>query len=184
MPRRCTHSNFLGTNSCNAPFNLGKVIFSDPNTEQHDVTWLCYEHSNFVVDTLFDSIKVLDTRIKFLEQKISSESKTPDYVMGADEKLIKKQNHDNAGIYKRERENIKKLKDIKNDMMWNVCRHPLCGKHFKDDETIYSAVFFTSRGKMRKTVYLHRDCWVKVKGMVGILHPYQKGQFTMDMVVQ
>ena len=182
MPKGCTHANFLGTNSCNNPFNLGKVIFNDPHLEKSDVTWLCIEHSNHLIDKLFDSIKVLDKRIEWLEEKISSENKIPDYVMGDDEKLVRKHNLDNSGMMKRERENIAKLKKIKNDMMWNTCRHPLCGKHFKDDELIWSAVFFTPRGKMRKTIYLHHECWIKVKGMSGIMHPYQTGQFTIDML--
>ena len=182
MTKRCTHTNFLGTNSCRQPYNLGKVIFNDPHLDKSDVTWLCIEHSDNVIDKLFDSILVLGKRIEWLEDKISNEGKTPDYVMGDDEKLIKKFNKDHSDQMKRERENVNKLKGIKNDMMWNTCRHPLCGKKFKDDELIYSAVFFTPRGKMRKTIYLHHECWIKVKGMTGIMHPYQTGQYTIDML--
>lgn len=180
MTRSCTATNFMGGN-CGNRFGLNKVIFSDPSNEKDETTWLCLEHSNELIDKFLIDIKGLDQQIKICNDSLSITKLTPDIGIDKNDKILMNHIKDETGRQIRLKEKIKTLNNIKKNALWNLCRYPTCHESL-ENKTIYSITIFSalrkdgSGGRMRKSLYLHRDCWQKAKGMFGIRTPISQGQ--------
>lgn len=178
--KSCSATNFMG-GSCNNRFGLNKVTFSDPTTENDDHAWLCLEHSNELIDKLMIDIRGLEKQIKICKERISMTKRLPDVGINKDDKVLMSHIKDENGTQIRLKEKIKSLELIKSNALWNLCRHPTCHESL-ENKTIYSVTIYSavrkdgSGGRMRKSLYMHKSCWILCKGMCGLKQPIHSGQ--------
>jgi len=146
------------------------MLFIDPITKNAEFAELCQLHSNKIVNNLLDAEnKLIDLR-KMLYTKINKQ-------------MIKGRTYEiNPSINEQA-----KLAGIKSEIhrhRWEVCRYYLCKKersNFLNDEKVHLAIAISSRGKMRHSFNLHRDCWMGLKGVCGLVTPITLKQKTLEL---
>ena len=75
---------------------------------------------------------------------------------------------------------IKSNKETISRLRWQFCRWPICeSPKFGYDDLIYSAIVFSTKGRLRHIFYFHRACWKQFKAKCGIQQPIQIGQRTL-----
>lgn len=184
MPKSCGATNFMG-GKCGNRFGLNKVVFSDPSSEDDEYAWVCLEHSNELIDKFLIDIKGLETQIKTCEERTQMSKRIPDAGLDKTDKLMMLRMNDENGTQLKLKERIFSLKQIKNNALWKLCRYPTCHGSLEGKKiysiTIYSALKKDgSGGRMRKSLYLHHNCWMLAKGMFGIKMPIASGQSMLE----
>jgi hypothetical protein len=173
---------------CSNRFGLNKVTFSDPSSDNDEHTWLCLEHSNELIDKFLIDIKGLDQQIKTCNDSLNVSKLTPDIGINRDDKILMHRIKDESGKNIRLKEKIRNLNAIRKNALWNLCRFPTCHQSL-ENKTIYSITIFSalkkdgSGGRMRKSLYLDRKCWILAKGMFGLKQPIHEGQLRLESIL-
>jgi len=155
---------------CDSGLNLNLMVFIDPVTRRAEFAELCQLHSNKIVNNLLDAENKLIKIRRDLYAKINKQ------------KIRGRQYEINPSMKEQS-----KLEGVKTEIQrqrWEICRYYLCKKersYFLNDEKIYLAIAVSTRGKMRHSFNLHRECWVELKGVCGLVTPIMLKQKTLEV---
>jgi len=165
---RCIAITEFGS-TCNNTYGLNLMAFIDPETKKAEFAEHCQLHSNRIVNHLLDVENRLIAKRRDL------------YAIINKQKIRARSYEINPSINEQS-----KLEGIKSEIhrqRWEVCRYYLCKKEnigFLNDEKIYLAIAISSRGKMRHSFNLHRECWMELRGVCGLVTPIMLKQKTLE----
>ena len=140
---------------CCSVHGINRIIFYNTETNEIEKQTICQKHS----DEILSEWLLSEQKLKIIKEKLENERKRHNTGFILEEKEYVKEFNEK---FKRVNEEIKRIR-------WEVCRFPLCIRpKFEQEDQIYSAIVFSTNGRLRHIFNFHKVCFNLAKGRCNL----------------